>query len=37
MDASHKMSKTFGKNCCVDKLFYFEFYTVEIFGKTKMG
>lgn len=37
LDASKKMSKTFGKDCCVDKLFYFDFYAVEIFGKTKMG
>jgi len=37
LDASKKMNTTFGKNCCVDKLFYFDFYEVEIFGKTKMG
>jgi len=37
LDASKKIRKTFGKNCCVDKLFYFDFYEVEIFGKTKMG
>ena len=37
LDASHKMKTTFGKNCCVDKLYYFDFYAVEIFGKTKMG
>ena len=37
LDASAKMKTTFGKNCCVKKLFYFDFYAVEIFGKTKMG
>ena len=37
LDASKKMNTTFGENCCVDKLFYFDFYAVEIFGKTKMG
>ena len=37
LNASQKMLKTFGSNCCVNKLFYFEFYAVEIFGKTKMG
>ncbi|KAA0444243.1 MAG: winged helix-turn-helix transcriptional regulator [Candidatus Thioglobus sp.] len=37
LDASSKISKTFGKNCCVNQLFYFDFYAVEIFGKTKMG
>ncbi len=37
LDASKKINKTFGNNCCVDKLFYFEFYAVEIFGKTRMG
>lgn len=37
LDASGKMNKTFADDCCVDKLFYFDFYAVEIFGKTKMG
>ncbi|WXU00512.1 MAG: hypothetical protein Ctma_1236 [Catillopecten margaritatus gill symbiont] len=37
LDASSKMRKTFADDCCVSKLFYFDFYAVEIFGKTKMG
>ncbi|WP_162262070.1 hypothetical protein [Bathymodiolus septemdierum thioautotrophic gill symbiont] len=37
LDASVKMRKTFGVGCCVDRLFYFDFYAVEIFGKTRMG
>ena len=37
LDASKKINKTFLDDCCVDGLFYFEFYAVEIFGKTKMG
>ncbi len=37
LDASQKIYKTFGDDCYVDKLFYFEFYAVEIFGKTKTG
>lgn len=37
LDASSKINKTFGDNCCVDRLFYFDFYAVEIFGKTKIG
>lgn len=36
-DATSKVKKTFGKKCCIEKLFYFDFYSVEIFGKTKMG
>ncbi|SMM99524.1 hypothetical protein SPONN_655 [uncultured Candidatus Thioglobus sp.] len=37
LDATHKINKTFGDDCCVSQLFYFEFYAVEIFGRTRMG
>ncbi|SMN13279.1 hypothetical protein BHECKSOX2_268 [Bathymodiolus heckerae thiotrophic gill symbiont] len=37
LDVSGRINKTFGENCCVEKLFYFDFYAVEVFGKTKMG
>ncbi|SMN12071.1 hypothetical protein SPBRAN_280 [uncultured Candidatus Thioglobus sp.] len=37
LDATNKINKTFGNDCCVSQLFYFEFYAVEIFGRTKMG
>lgn len=36
-DASYKLKKTFGKNRCADTLYYFDFYSIEIFGKTKIG
>ncbi len=37
LDASSKIQKTFGKKQCVKKLFYYDFYSIEIFGKTKIG
>ncbi len=37
LDATFKIKKSFGKNICVEKLFYFDFYSIEIFGKTKIG
>ncbi len=37
LDATSKINKTFAKNTCVDKVFYFDFYAVEVFGKTKTG
>ena len=37
IDATHKINKTFANNSCVNQLFYYDFYAVEIFGKTKMG
>ncbi len=37
LDATDKIKRTFKSSICVDKLFYDSFYSVEIFGKTKMG
>lgn len=37
LDATYKIQKTFGNDCCVNSLFYFDFYAVEVFGKTQMG
>ena len=37
IDATHKINKTFVKNTSVNQLFYYDFYAVEIFGKTKIG
>ncbi len=36
-DATSKFRKTFNDRVCVDKAFYFDFYSIEIFGKTKIG
>ena len=37
LDASYKLKATFGKNKCADALYYFDFYSIEVFGKTKTG
>ena len=36
-DVTNKLRKTFGKKVCANKLFYIDFYSIEIFGKTKLG
>jgi hypoxanthine-guanine phosphoribosyltransferase len=37
IDGMYKMKKTFQKDMAVDKLFYLDFYSIERFGKTKLG
>jgi predicted amidophosphoribosyltransferase len=37
LNATSKIKKTFEGENCVDKLFYYDFYSIEIFGKTKIG
>jgi hypothetical protein len=37
MDGTGKMQSTFGNDCCIDKVYYIDFYAWEIFGKTKLG
>lgn len=32
-----KLKETFQENCCVDDVFFSDFYAWEIFGKTKLG
>lgn len=37
IDGTEKMVKTFGNVSCVDAMFYSDFYSIERFGKTKLG
>ena len=37
IDASFKIQETFGQNSALEKLFYFDFYAIERFGKTKLA
>jgi phosphoribosylpyrophosphate synthetase len=37
LNGTEKMRSTFGEDCCIDKVYYIDFYAWEIFGKTKLG
>jgi len=37
LNATSKLKKTFGDSVGADALYYYDFYSIEIFGKTKMG
>ena len=37
INASFKIKESFGGSSCVDKIFYYDFYSLEVFGKTKIG
>jgi len=37
INASFKIKESFGGSGCVDKIFYYDFYSLEVFGKTKIG